>query len=75
MEKRTLFRMALAVKSDAGDRYTVKDFAAAHGVSDEAIHSVLRGDSTSRRLESAIDAFIDEQLSVYRRKTRDAVPA
>jgi hypothetical protein len=64
MEKRTLFRIALAVKSDAGERYTATDFARDHDVSTSVLWGVLSGNDTSARLEAAIDAFIQEHVTV-----------
>jgi hypothetical protein len=64
MEKRTLFRIALAVKSDAGERYTATDFARDHNVSTSVLWGVLSGNDTSARLEAAIDAFIQEHVTV-----------
>ena len=63
MEKRTLFRIALAVKSDEGERYTATDFARDHDVSTSVLWGVLSGQDTSARLEAEIDAFIQTHLT------------
>lgn len=65
MEKRTLFKIALAIKSDSGDRYTAKDFAEEVGIRRATLHCYLDGQFTSARLDKEIDAFIREQLDEW----------
>jgi hypothetical protein len=74
MEKRTLFRIALAVKSDAGERYTATDFARDHDVSTSVLWGVLSGQDTSARLEREIDSFIREQLDTFFRRLEEEPP-
>ena len=57
MTKIKLFRIALAA-----NEMTICDFAALHGATGTAIHHIIRGRSKSRRLEKAIDSFIESEL-------------
>ena len=65
MRIRTRFRVALAVASDPsvgdyGQPYTARDFARDHDVSTTVLHEVLRGVTSSARLQAEIEAFIDD---------------
>ena len=66
MKKRTLFRIAVAVHNERVGGYTAKDFAEDHDVSATVLYEVLRGRTTSARLDSAINAFISDQLAHLR---------
>jgi len=74
MEKRTLFRIALAVKSDEGERYTATDFARDHDVSTSVLWGVLSGQDTSARLEAEIDAFIKTYVTRLLDRLAEPVP-
>ncbi len=62
MERKTQFRIALALHSDrTGKEYTVKDFAEDHSCTSRMVFGVLKGSHTSARLEEAIQQFIAEE--------------
>jgi len=63
MEKRTLFRIAIAIKRDGGQDYSATKFARDNGVSTTVLWGVLSGADTSAPLEAKIDAFIEKQLA------------
>lgn len=65
MEKGTLFKIALAIKSDRGERYTAKDFADKVGINRATLHCYLDGQFTSARLDKEINDFIEQQLSKW----------
>lgn len=63
MERKTWFRIALAIRSEEVEagRYYARDFARQHGVSMTMLYGVLNGTHHSERLERAIDRFIEEE--------------
>ena len=62
MERKTRFRIALAIRSDREDeRYTARDFARDHDCSKTMLYDVLNGNRTSQRLETAVEDFIADQ--------------
>lgn len=63
MKKKTLFKMALAIKSDReGERYTAHDFCEDYNTSTTVLYDVLNDRATSARVSGHIDAFIEEQF-------------
>lgn len=75
MEKVTLFKIALAIKSDSGQRYTAKDFAEDVGINRATLHCYLDGQFTSARLDEEVDSFIRDQLSKWDAATSQPVLA
>ncbi|HHL71358.1 MAG TPA: hypothetical protein ENJ29_02505 [Bacteroidetes bacterium] len=57
MDKVKAFKVALASSG-----YRTSELARMWGCSKQAIHRVIRGQTTSRRLKPLIDAFIDGHL-------------
>ena len=74
MKKRTEFRIALAMASEQGERYTATDFANDHNVSTTMLHEVIRGETTSARLQEAIDQFITAQMQEVKRHLEQQAP-